>query len=120
VEGAPGDVVRMGLSHLPAEQIAAWVKDSCASQGVPVKVTDITVVRPLAVLLGAVADGSRAHPRSGSTRGADRGSVAPSHADPVRVQGPGSRGAGTDHGVVDQGSHDGDLAREVQTAPGLA
>lgn len=53
------------------DEVAAWVIASCAAQGVPVKVTDVTVVRRVGVLLGATGDGSRAHPRSGSTRGAD-------------------------------------------------
>lgn len=53
-------MVRMGLSHLPADELAAWVEASCAAQGVPVKVTDAAVVRRVGMLLGAGADGSRA------------------------------------------------------------
>lgn len=37
---------------LSAEDLAAWVAKSCAAQGVPVKVTDPTVLRRVAVLLG--------------------------------------------------------------------
>lgn len=40
-----------GLSA--AEDLAAWVAKSCAAQGVPVKVTDPTVVRRVAALLNA-------------------------------------------------------------------
>jgi len=43
-----------GLSHLSADEVAAWVAASCAAQGLPVKVTDPGVVRRVAVLLGGV------------------------------------------------------------------
>lgn len=56
-------MVLMGLSNLPPEEIAALVVDSCAASGVPVKVTDPTVVRRVGVLLGAPVGGQRAHPR---------------------------------------------------------
>lgn len=38
-------------SHLAPEELAAWVAQSCAAQGLPVKVTDPTVVRRVALLL---------------------------------------------------------------------
>lgn len=107
----------MGLSHLSAEQVAAFVEASCAAQGVPAKVTDPVVVRRVGALLGAPVDASRAHPRSGSTRGAASGSVAPHDVDPGRVQRPGPRATGSDHDVVDQGGDDRVLSREVEPTP---
>ena len=68
--GSAGGVVRMGLSNVPAEVLAAWVAASCAGQGVPVKVTDPTVVRRVGALLGAGVAGPRERKRSG-TRGPD-------------------------------------------------
>ena len=41
--------------------VAAWVRDSCASQGVAVKVTDPVVVHRVGVLLTAGTGGMRAH-----------------------------------------------------------
>jgi hypothetical protein len=107
----------MGLSHLSGDEIAAWVESSCASQGVPVKVTDALVVRQVGALLGAASDDSRAQPRSGSTRDDARRSVAPHDADTARVQDLDPWGSGSDHGMVDHRSHDRVLARKVQTAP---
>ncbi|GAB2767856.1 hypothetical protein GCM10027020_20870 [Nocardioides salsibiostraticola] len=60
----------MGLSHLTDEELAAWVTASCEAQGVPVRVTDPTVVRRVGTLLGAATAGTRARKRSG-TRGTD-------------------------------------------------
>ena len=64
--GAAGGVVRMGLSHLSEDELAAWVTASCAAQGVPVKVTDPTVVRRVGALLGAGVEGVRGRKRSGT------------------------------------------------------
>jgi hypothetical protein len=110
----------MGLSHLSAEQVAAWVAASCGAQGVPVRVSDPVVVRQVGVLLGAAPAGSRAHPRSGSTR--DRGvrSVAPDDGHAGRVQGSNSGGAGRDVDVVDDRFDDGVLPRQREVGPGAA
>src|SRR5437868_1195436 len=107
----------MGLSRLTGEELAAWVASSCAAQGVPVKVTDPTVVRRVGALLGAPAEGSRAQPRSGSTRPADGRSVAPHDGHAERVQFPGSLRSGGDDGVVDQGCDDGVLPRQGEITP---
>ncbi|MHB1166467.1 MAG: hypothetical protein ACYC90_14130 [Candidatus Nanopelagicales bacterium] len=37
---------------MPEGELAAWVEASCAAQGVPARVTDVHVVREVAVLLG--------------------------------------------------------------------
>lgn len=126
----------MGLSHLSTHELAAWVAASCAAQGVPVKITDPTVIRRVGALLGepgagmpgGVGGGSRAHPRSGSTRPAtarpadlSRGrSVPPHDGRPGGVEFLGTGGAGADHHVVDQGVDDGVLPVEVEGSPGAA
>ncbi len=107
----------MGLSHLSAEEVAALVEASCAAQGVPVKITDPTLVRQVGALLGGRVGASRAHPRSGSTRDAAGLSVAPHDADAGGVQLPGSLPARLDDDVVDQGFDDGVLSGEVQVVP---
>ncbi|THJ00979.1 hypothetical protein E7Z54_11470 [Nocardioides sp.] len=56
----------MRHSHLDEAALAAWVESSCAAQGVPVKVTDPTVVRRVGGLLGASPEGVRARKRSGT------------------------------------------------------
>lgn len=117
MEGAAGGVVRVGMSHFSAQEIAAFVEASCAAQGVQVKVTDPLVVRRVGALLGAPPGGSRAHPRSGSTREAGGRSVAPHEVHAGGVQRLDSRRPGSDHDVVDQGSHDGVLPREVERLP---
>lgn len=58
----------MGLSGLSEAEIAALVAESCAAQGVPVKVSDPLVVRRAVALLGGPVAGTRAQPRGGSTR----------------------------------------------------
>lgn len=110
----------MGLSHLSAEQIAAWVIASCRAQGLPVRVSDPLVVRQVGVLLGAAPAGSRAHPRSGSTRDRGARSVAPDDGHSGRVQGGDSRGTGGDVDVVDDRFHDGVLPRQREVRPGAA
>lgn len=55
--GTAGGVVRMGLSNLTREELAAWVTASCQEQGVPVKVTHPSVIRQVGTLLGAPAEG---------------------------------------------------------------
>lgn len=110
----------MGLSHLPPDSLAAWVEASCAAQGVPVKVADPTVVSRVGALLGARVEGTRAQPRSGSTRPLGRGSVAPPDAHAGGVQGLHSGTARGDLDVVDQGGHDRVLPRQIEAAPGAA
>ena len=110
----------MGLSHLSADELAAWVTASCAAQGVPVKVTHPTMVRRVGALLGAQVAGPRAHPRSGSTWPGIGGSVAPHDAHAGGVQDLATGRAGADHDVVDQGPDDCVLPRQVEGVPGAA
>lgn len=72
MEGSAGGVVRVGLSGVPDEVVAAMVQASCLAQGVPVKIVDPTVVRRVAVLLGAVPVGARGRKRSGPGAPPDR------------------------------------------------
>lgn len=110
----------MGLSNLSSEQLAMWVDASCAAQGVAVKVADPTVVRRVSVLLGAVDEPKRAHPRSGSTHRLAADSEAPDRRDSGGIQFTGSTGSGADHGVVEHGTDDLVLTRQVQRRPGAA
>lgn len=107
----------MGLSHLSAEALAEFVRASCVASGVPVKVTDPLVVRRVGVLLGGAPAGSRAQPRSGSTRDCGGRSVAPDDGHSGGVDHRGSLGAGADHGVVDDRGDDGVLSGQVQVRP---
>lgn len=110
----------MGLSRLSDAEVAAWVAASCAEQGVPVKVTDPTVVRRVGALLGAAPDGARARKRSGTRAPSGARSVAPHDAYPLGVEFPGAGAAGADVGVVDEGFDDGVLSVEIQARPGAA
>ena len=110
----------MGLSGLSPEVIAALVAESCAAQGVPVKVTDPSVVRRVGVLLGGPVPGPRAHPRSGSTRSGAGRSVAPHDGHPGGVEPGGSGSTGSDADVVDQGGDDGVVPVQADREPGAA
>lgn len=111
----------MGLSHLTDAELAAWVASSCAAQGVPVKVTDPTVVRRVGTLLGAAGSGSRGRKRSGTRDAAAAGSsVLPGDGDAAGVEHVDSGGAWSDRDVVDQGSDDRVLSRQVEVRPGVA
>lgn len=96
--------------------LAVWVAISCAAQGVPVKVTDPGVVRQVCVLLGATESGPRLgrQPVRGPAR---RRSEAPERPYPLRVEGPGSGGAGVDDGVIEDGRNDGVLPGEGEAGP---
>ena len=99
----------MGLSHLASEQVAAWgVIASCQEQGVPVKVTDPTVIRKVGVLLGTMGGEGRGEARSAS-RPSPAGLQAPGDGNAGRVHCLDTGGAGGDHRVVDDSSHDGVL-----------
>ena len=50
--GSWGGVAAMAMNRPTAEVVAAWVAESTARQGVPVKVEDPGVIERVAVLLG--------------------------------------------------------------------
>ena len=110
----------MGLSRLSPEELAAWVTESCAAQGVPVKVHDPAVIKRVGALLGAKPDGTRGRKRSGTRDPAGSRSVAPHDLHAGRVEGLHTRAAGTDQYVVDQGGDNGVLLSQVQASPGAA
>ena len=104
----------MDVMGLTRQEVAAFVQASCAAQELPVKVTDAAVVGRLAVLLRGGAPGAGRQPGpDGRAR-----SESPVDLDAIRVEFPGSGGAGSDDDVVDDGSHDGGLSGEVQPRPG--
>lgn len=108
----------MGLSGMPVDELAAWVAESCADQGLPVKVTDVTVVRRVCVLLGGQVGGL-------TRAGAEREHVSP---PPARLQPPHDVHAATvdaagsclsrlDRDVIDHRGDDGVLSGKVQLLP---
>ena len=107
----------MGLSELSADALAAWVRASCAAQGVAVRVTDPRVLRDVSVLLGLSPGREPAQARSGSRRPAGGDLQTPHGLDAGRVQGAGSGLTRGDHGVVEDGLHDGPLPGQVQRRP---
>lgn len=120
MEGTAGGVVRMGYSALSSKELAAWVAGSCAAQGVPVKVTDPTVVRRMAALLGAGSGGVRGAPHGGVAQPSGLDLVAPDDPDASGIDATTARGAGPDDDVVDQGGDDRVLPGQVQRGPGAA
>lgn len=49
---------RRARPPMTPDELAAWVAESCAVQGLPVRVTDPTTVRQVAALLGASVRGA--------------------------------------------------------------
>jgi hypothetical protein len=108
----------MGLSHVPPDELAAWVAASCAEQGIPVRISDPLVVRQVAVLMGRSAGGSRARPRSARPAPADeQASVSPDRLNPANVQAPSPAHTRSDHHMVEDCPDDGLLSRQLQRAP---
>ena len=107
----------MGIvGRLSDAELLAWVEASCKAQGVPVKVTDPGIVRDICALLGAgAADDGRARQRR--RRPVPEALQPPEGLNPGGIDGSGSRVAGSDHGVVQDGGDDGVLADAVQSGP---
>jgi len=98
--------------------LTAWVAASCQDQGVPLHVTDPTVLRQVVTLV---------NPRGGGD--GERGRVAdptratsqqPLGRDPVGVQGAAAGLAGSDDRVVKDRGNDRGLSVQVQLRPRLA
>jgi hypothetical protein len=107
----------VGLSHLTPDEVAAWVAASCAAQGVPVKVTDPTVVRRVGTLLGVVTPERRGRKRSGPRPSGAAASVAPHEGHAGGVQHLSAGLPGTDHHMVDDGFDDGLLPGQAEGLP---
>lgn len=108
----------MGLSGVPPDRLAAWVRASCEAQGIKVRVSDPSTVRQVVALLGGPGDG-RGDQRLGAVprREPGRSAASPAGHDPVNVQATSSLGPGEDAGVVEHGGDDGVLTVEVQRGP---
>ena len=106
----------MGLT-LSGDELAAWVQESCARQGVPAKVTDLGVVARIAVLLGTPGTPEALGAPAPKRTGGRVRSEPPHDLHPVRIQRAGTGLARTDHDVVDDRFDDGDLAGEVEFGP---
>lgn len=102
-----------GNGRISDEQVRAWVARSCAEQGVPLRVTDVLVIERVRVLL----TGTAAPGQPPLVRPVAVGSEPPDRLHPVRVQAPGAEDAGTDHGVVEDGTDDRGLPGQVQLVP---
>ena len=55
------------MAPIDRERLISWVKQSCARQGVPVKVTDAAVLQSISALLGGPAGGTARISARGST-----------------------------------------------------
>lgn len=73
--GSAGHLGSVGIVSGPGVDraaVEAWVRSTCAAQGVPVLITEPWALRELSVLLGASLGGPRAH-----------GAAAPSTRPPM-------------------------------------
>lgn len=97
------------------EAVRAWVEASCAAQGLPVTITDSTVLGRVAGLLGAP-------PRKGrGPTGAAPGSDLPDRGQAARIETVrASDGGGGDGQVVEHGGDDRMLPGEGQVLPAVA
>ncbi len=91
-----------GVGGLSASEVAAWVAASCEAQGVPVKVTDVGIVRNVCVLLGGVAPGDRPALKR-RWRPVRPASEPPAGFDALGVEGLGASDAREDHRMVQDG-----------------
>lgn len=99
------------------DELAARVATSCASSGVPVRVTDALAVAGIAALLQAPAERSRAHGRQAEHAAGRRRSQPPRHLHAVGVERSRSLRAGADGDAGDEGAHDSDLPIKVEPGP---
>jgi hypothetical protein len=99
------------------DEVRRAVERTCAEQGVPVHITDRTVVDQVVVLLRGVGAGGGAQARSAAPPPAPARSVSPGRMDTLDRDVSGSHGPGSDHDVVDQRLDDGALTVEVERGP---
>ena len=93
------------MGVLEGAALIQWVNASCVAQGLPLIVSDASVVARVCTLLQAGAPGPERRPRR-----RDRAvgpSDAPPRVDSGGVDAADSSGAGSDDGVVQDGGDDG-------------
>jgi hypothetical protein len=101
----------MGLSQVPAEELAAWVEASCRAQGVPSRFSDPLVIDRVVTLLGGGRDRDRdPQAKRGTGPARRRVSGAPDGDHAVVVEPIGLALRRVDDDVVDDGGDDGRLA----------
>lgn len=100
-----------------SDQVRALVERTCADQGVPVVVSERSVVDRVSTLLRPDGAVGRAHARSASTPPGPSGSEVPDRADSLDRHVSGASDAGEDFHVVDQRLDDGPLAVQVEVGP---
>lgn len=117
--GHLGPVGHLIMGRVDPSVVAAWVRATCAAQGMPEKITDPVALRDIGVLLGARAERSRAHGAPApSTRPTAPPSLPPVGHDPLVVQPvPPGVGGGQDRDGVQDGFDDGDLPGEIEGLP---
>lgn len=104
------------MGGLSPQAVTAWVEQSCAAQGLPVKVCDpFTVEQVRALLTGRAGRPATARQR-GRSAPAER-SQPPDRPDPVGVEGSGSGLSRPDDGMVQDCPDDGGLSGQVQSGP---
>jgi hypothetical protein len=108
----------MGLSHVPEDELSAWVERTCAEQGVVVGISDPVTVGKVVALLGGAVAASRAQARSASTGPtAALLQMTPDRLNPFDIKASRTGGAGEHDGVLDDGTDDGVLPVEVEVRP---
>ena len=103
------------MARLSRDELVAWVSASCAAQGVPVFVTDPTVLGRVGLLLGG-RPGAPAR-RGSASEAAGRPLETPADVDAGRVEPLDAWGGGMDGYVVNDGADDRDLSGQVQVRP---
>lgn len=98
------------------DQVEAWVRASCALQGVAVKVADADVLGRVVALLGHSGKERPSAPQRGRARPA-ASSEPPRRLDAVRVETLRSPDAGPHRGVVEDGVNNGNSSTKSKRFP---
>lgn len=106
------------MTGLSADHVEAWVRQTCAEQGLAVKVTDALVLAQVVTLLGERREAAHAaEPRAEPLPYA---SEPPDGLDAVRVQALSTSDAGVNGGVVEHGANDSRSPAEGKSGPLIA
>lgn len=68
---SPGGLVTVSIRRRAREAVQHWVEESCAEQGLVVKVTDAEAIRKVTVLLGTENGSPRSESDDSGQPGAD-------------------------------------------------